>query len=201
MNDYMRALHRRFFRKPNLTELEHEIETARQDVRDCLDKAQRRRLMDLVDGQALLREAISLASFTTGFKLAWEIAKELEADGLHPLDEGRQTASAPEQERRSDQDDKSDSHSTVPVLWVRGYRAWLAARRGTGHIQKTRYGGQPTAVLDLSSVRCCALSVRGRAIQVSSYEVGHTTNETELLEVKQHGKETTIRGRHGAQAG
>ena len=88
MNDYMRALHRRFFRKPNLTELEKEIETARQDVRDCLDKAQRRRLMDLVDGQALMREAISLASFTAGFKLAWGIAKALEADGLHLLDEG-----------------------------------------------------------------------------------------------------------------
>ena len=88
MNDYMRALHRRFFRKPNLTELEKEIETARQDVRDCLDKAQRRRLMDLVDGQALMREAISQASFTAGFKLAWEIAKELEVDGLHSLDEG-----------------------------------------------------------------------------------------------------------------
>ena len=88
MNDYMRALHRRFFRKPNLTELEKEIETARQDVRDCLDKAQRRRLMDLVDGQALMREVISLASFTAGFKLAWGIAKELEADGLHLLDEG-----------------------------------------------------------------------------------------------------------------
>ena len=88
MNDYMRALHRRFFRKPNLTELEKEIETARQDVRDCLDKAQRRRLMDLVDGQALLREAISQASFTADFKLAWGIAKELEADGLHLLDEG-----------------------------------------------------------------------------------------------------------------
>ena len=85
MNDYMRALHQRFFRKPNLTELEHEIETARQEVRDCLDKAQRRRLMDLVDGQALLREEISLASFTAGFKLAWEIAKELEADGRYPF--------------------------------------------------------------------------------------------------------------------
>ena len=44
--------------------------------------------MDLVDGQALLREAISQASFTAGFKLAWGIAKELEADGLHLLDEG-----------------------------------------------------------------------------------------------------------------
>ena len=87
MNDYMKALHQRFFRKPNVTELEHEIETARQEVRDCLDKAQRSRLMDLVDGQALLREAISLASFTAGFKLAWEITKELGADDLHSYQE------------------------------------------------------------------------------------------------------------------
>ena len=87
MNDYMKALHQRFFRKPNLTELEHEIETARQEVRDCLDKAQRRRLMDLVDGQALLREEISLASFTAGFKLAWGITKELEADDLYSSQE------------------------------------------------------------------------------------------------------------------
>ena len=85
MNDYMKALHQRFFRKPNLTELEKEIETARQEVRDCLDKVQRRRLMDLVDGQALLREAISLASFTAGYKLAWGITKELEAAGLYPF--------------------------------------------------------------------------------------------------------------------
>ena len=87
MNDYMKALHQRFFRKPNVTQLEKEIETARQEVRDCLDKVQRRRLMDLVDGQALLREAISLASFTAGFKLAWEITKELEADSMHSCDE------------------------------------------------------------------------------------------------------------------
>lgn len=87
MSDYIRALHQRFFRKPNLTELEKEIETARQDVRDCLDKGQRRRLMDLVDGQALLREEISLASFTAGLKLAWGIAKELESDGLYSPEE------------------------------------------------------------------------------------------------------------------
>ena len=80
MNDYMKALYQRFFQKPDVTELEEEIETARQEVRDCLDKAQRRRLMDLVDTQTLLREEISQASFTAGFKLAWKIAKELEAD-------------------------------------------------------------------------------------------------------------------------
>ena len=44
-------------------------------------------LMDLVDAQTLLREEISQASFTAGFKLAWGIAKELEADGLYPLEQ------------------------------------------------------------------------------------------------------------------
>ena len=83
MNDYMTALHQRFFREPDFSELETEIEQTRQEVRDCLDKLQRRRLMHLVDTQNLLQENISLASFTAGFKLAWGIAKELEAEGLY----------------------------------------------------------------------------------------------------------------------
>ena len=87
MNDYMRALHQRFFQKLDVSRLEQEIETTRQAVRDCLDKGQRRRLMDLVDGQSLLRETISLASFVAGFKLAWGLSKELEADGLYSFDE------------------------------------------------------------------------------------------------------------------
>ena len=83
MNDYMRALHQRFFREPDVTELEQDIEHTRQEVRDCLNKQQRRRLMYLVDTQDQLREEISLASFTAGFKLAWGLSKELEADGLY----------------------------------------------------------------------------------------------------------------------
>ena len=78
MNGYMSTLHQRFFQKPDFTELEEEIELTRREVRDCLDKIQRRKLMQLVDAQTLLREEISLASFTAGFKLAWGIAKELE---------------------------------------------------------------------------------------------------------------------------
>lgn len=41
----------------------------------------------LVDTQNLLREETSLASFTAGFKLAWGLSKELEADGLYSFDE------------------------------------------------------------------------------------------------------------------
>ena len=78
MNDYMRALHQRFFREPDFSDLEEDIETTRQEVRDCLGQPERRKLMQLVDAQNLLREKISLASFIAGFKLAQEIAKELE---------------------------------------------------------------------------------------------------------------------------
>ena len=83
MNDYMTALHQRFYREPDFSELEEEIEEARQVVRDYLDKMQWRRLMYLVDVQNLLREKTSQASFTAGFKLAWGIARELEGDGLY----------------------------------------------------------------------------------------------------------------------
>lgn len=102
MNDYMKALHQQFFQKPDVTKLEDEIETARQEVRDCLDKAQRRRLMDLVDAQTLLREEISQTSFIAGFKLAWGIAKELEADGLYPLEQEETELSCRHMEMRKE---------------------------------------------------------------------------------------------------
>ena len=38
MYDYMRALHQRFYREPDFSELEEDIENTRQEVRDCLDK-------------------------------------------------------------------------------------------------------------------------------------------------------------------
>ena len=100
MNDYMTALYQRFFQEPDFTELEKEMEQTRQEVRDCLDKLQRRKLMQLVDTQNLLREKTSLASFTAGFKLAWGIAKELEADGPYFFDyeEEQRACRAAEQE-------------------------------------------------------------------------------------------------------
>ena len=71
MNDYMTALHQRFYRDPDVTELEKELEPPRQKVWDCLDKLQRCKLMHLSDLRNLLQEKTSLASFTAGFQLAW----------------------------------------------------------------------------------------------------------------------------------
>lgn len=81
MNDYMRALHQRFYREPDFSELEDDIENTRQEVRDYLNKIQRRRLMHLVDSQNLLKEETSLASFTAGFKLAWGLSKQRTGGG------------------------------------------------------------------------------------------------------------------------
>ena len=78
MYHYMAVLHQRFFRASDFAELGEEIELARQEVRDCLGQPERRKLMQLVDAQNLLREEISLASFAAGFKLAWGLARELE---------------------------------------------------------------------------------------------------------------------------
>ena len=78
MYHYMAALYKWFFQVPDFTELEEEIEQTRQEVRDCLGQMERRKLMQLVDAQNLLREEVSLASFAAGFKLAWGLARELE---------------------------------------------------------------------------------------------------------------------------
>ena len=74
MNDYMRALHQRFFREPDCTEIRRELETLRLTLRDKLD---RQELLKLADLAIELREDVSLASFTAGFQLGLGIAGEL----------------------------------------------------------------------------------------------------------------------------
>ena len=74
MNDYMRALHQRFFQEPDYTEIRRELEKLRLTLRDKLDRQDRETLTDLA---IELREDVSLASFTAGFQLALGIAGEL----------------------------------------------------------------------------------------------------------------------------
>ena len=91
MNDYMQALHQRFFREPKCADVREEIEDLRQELRETLQKPER---------QNLLREEISLASFMAGFKLAWGLAQELEADGLYSFGDEEEERAL----RRTEQD-------------------------------------------------------------------------------------------------
>ena len=77
MLNYMKALQVQFFMKPDCGELRQEITEIHRALAQGLDKDSRRRLLKLIDLEAELRDEVSLASFLSGFKLAWGIAQEL----------------------------------------------------------------------------------------------------------------------------
>ena len=78
MYDYMKALHERFFREPEHTEEEQEMERAEQALKATLDRKQRKLLLELVNTQSLWQGRTALESFVAGFQLALGIAGELE---------------------------------------------------------------------------------------------------------------------------
>jgi hypothetical protein len=95
MYDYMKTLHRQFFREPECSELRGEIERTRQALQDGIGKESRRRLLYLTDCQSALREEVSLQSFLAGYRLACGIYRELLQEPPHSFDR--------EEEKRSEE--------------------------------------------------------------------------------------------------
>ena len=85
MYDYMKALQKRFDRQEH-SELDKQVEYAQEELRRDMDAAGRVKLLRLLDAQNTLLVESKLMSFTAGFKLAWGMAKELEADGLYSFE-------------------------------------------------------------------------------------------------------------------
>ena len=85
MYDYMKALQKRFDRQPH-PDLDAQVEYAQEELRRDMDAAGRRKLLRMIDTQNSLLAKSTLMSFTAGFKLAWGMAKELEADGLYSFE-------------------------------------------------------------------------------------------------------------------
>ena len=86
MYEYLQALHQRFFREPEHSDLHEEINTLRQELESNMNPSQCKLLLRLLDVHNYLKNDVSLESFAAGFKLAAGIAKELEADGLYSYD-------------------------------------------------------------------------------------------------------------------
>ena len=78
MNDYTRALHQRFYREPENTEEEREMDRAEQALKVTLDREQKKLLLALVNAQSLWQGRVSLESFTAGLRLGLGLAGELE---------------------------------------------------------------------------------------------------------------------------
>ncbi len=85
MYDYMKALQDRFDYQEH-TELDEQVKSAQEELRRDMDAAGRRKLLRLLDAQNTLLVESKLMSFTAGFKLAWGMAKELEAEGLYSFE-------------------------------------------------------------------------------------------------------------------
>ena len=85
MYDYMKALQKRFDRQVH-SETDTEVEYAQEELRRDMDATERKKLLRLLDAQNALLVESKLMSFTAGFKLAWGMARELEADGLYSFE-------------------------------------------------------------------------------------------------------------------
>ena len=85
MYDYMKALQKRFDHHSH-PELDTQTKSAQEELRRDMDAVGRKNLLRLLDAQNTLLVESKLMSFTAGFKLAWGMAKELEADGLYSFE-------------------------------------------------------------------------------------------------------------------
>ena len=78
MYDYMRALHARSCREPELQKAQVELDQAYREIKARLGQQDQETLLQLADLENELREETSLTSFIAGFRLGMGIAGELE---------------------------------------------------------------------------------------------------------------------------
>ena len=81
MKDYMRALLDRFYEdSPETIRIDAEINREHRDLSSKLQKAERKQLLRIIDLANARKEASTLSSFITGYRLAWGIHRELTDD-------------------------------------------------------------------------------------------------------------------------
>ena len=69
MYDYMKALHARFCREPELQRTQAELDQAYKEIKVRLGQQDQETLLQLADLENELREETSLTSFIAGFRL------------------------------------------------------------------------------------------------------------------------------------
>lgn len=77
MNHTLKLLYDRFYIPLSMEEAEQEIEICHQQLIERLEKPERKLVLRIIDAQNLMIEQRSVDSFICGFRLAWELANEL----------------------------------------------------------------------------------------------------------------------------
>ena len=94
MYDYMKALHARFCREPELQRTQAELDQAYKEIKVRLGQQDQETLLQLADLENELREETSLTSFIAGFQLGMGIAGEMERYCFEDEEEKRATERA-----------------------------------------------------------------------------------------------------------
>ena len=94
MYDYMKALHARFCREPELQKVRAELDRSYREIKARLGQQDQETLLQQADLENELREEASLTSFIVGFRLGMGIAGELEPYCFEDEDERRATERA-----------------------------------------------------------------------------------------------------------
>ena len=89
MYDYMKALHARFCKEPELQKVRAELDQAYREIKARLGQQDQETLLQLADLENERREETSLASFIAGFQLGMGIAGEPEPYSFEDEDERR----------------------------------------------------------------------------------------------------------------
>ena len=77
MRNTLKLLYDRFYTPVPMAEAEQEIEVCHRQLIERLEKPERKLVLRIMDNQGLIAEERSMDSFFCGFKLAWELAYEL----------------------------------------------------------------------------------------------------------------------------
>ena len=91
MYDYMKALHARFCKEPELQKVRAEMERTYREIKVRLGQQDQETLLQLADLENELREEASLTSFIAGFRLGMGIAGEIEPYCFEDEEENRAT--------------------------------------------------------------------------------------------------------------
>lgn len=94
MNDTLKLLYNKLYAPLPMTGSEKEIDDCHKQLIERLEKPERKLVLRIMDNQGLIAEGRSMDSFYCGFKLAWELAYE-----LNHLETDRHSFPAEEAER------------------------------------------------------------------------------------------------------
>lgn len=78
MKDILKLLYDKFYIPLPMVESEQEVEPCRRLLIERLDKPERKLVLRIIDAKGLIEEERSRDSFLCGFRLAWELANELD---------------------------------------------------------------------------------------------------------------------------